>query len=509
MACAGADTAARTFEAAQKAEKSGDSLKALLLYAQAARLDPANPVYAQRRAQAQGVASGNPVQLGPDPAKGPEDAADTAETDRPEAAELLAAPVPTLSPRAGRQSFDVRGNAGELFEKVAGAFGIEVVMDRDYRPAAPSLRFRIEEATAAEALRVLEAATDSFLTPLDDHLAIAARDTAAKRAELTPVTAVGVAIPERFTVQEAQELSTAVQQTLEIKRVSLDPGRRTVYFRDTQAKALAARQMFANLSRERAQIEVDVELISTSKTSTLSYGLSLPTSASIVNFSSLLGNTVAAGNYILFGGGASIMGLGVANAVAFATLSGSSADSLLQAQIVALDGQAATLKVGDRYPVITASYSAGVSGTGAAGANLSPPIQFVDLGLVLKITPVVHADLEVTLDVDAQFKTLGSSSVSGIPVIGSQQYQGKVRLKDGEWAVIAGLVTTNNADTTTGVAGLSDIPWIGRLFSHQTREKDTSDVMIVLKPHLVALPPWEAPTPTLWTGTETRPLTPF
>jgi hypothetical protein len=175
VACAGADTAARTFEAAQKAEKAGDSLKALLLYAQAARLDPANPVYAQRRAQAQGLAVGNPVQLVPDPTK-ETSGAGAAVTDRPEAAELLAAAVPTLSPRPGRQSFDLQGSAVELFEKVAGAFGFEVVMDRDYQPAAPSLRFRIEEATAAEALHVLEAATDSFLTPLGDHLAMVARE---------------------------------------------------------------------------------------------------------------------------------------------------------------------------------------------------------------------------------------------------------------------------------------------------------------------------------------------
>jgi general secretion pathway protein D len=509
VVCAGADGAARMFEAGEKAAKAGDNLKAYLLYSQAAKLDPGNRVYAQRRAAAQGTASANPVQVTSDPANGAGEAA-SPETVRPEAAELLAEPVPTLSLKPGRQSFDLRGDAGELFEKVAGAFGIQVTMDRDYRPPASSLRFRIEDATAPEALRVLEAATDSFLTPLSEHLAIVARDTAQKRTELTPVTAVGVPIPERLSVQEGQEISTAVQQTLEIKRVSLDAAKRMVYFRDTQPKALAARQMFANLSRTRAQVEVDVELISVSKTSTLSYGLSLPNSASLVDFGKVLGNKVTqAGNYFVFGGGATLMGLGIANAAAFATLSSSSADTLLQAQVVALDGQSATLKVGDRYPVITSNYTAGVTGTSALSPSLAPPIQFVDLGLVLKITPVVHADFEMTLDVDAQFKTLGSASVNSIPVIASQQYQGKVRLKDGEWAVIAGLVTMNDSETPTGIAGLADLPWIGRLFSHQTHEKDKSEVMIVLKPRLVALPPWETATPSLWTGTETRPLTPF
>ena len=515
VACAGADTASRMFEAAQKAEKAGDSLKALLLYSQAARLDPANMRYAQRRAVAQGVAAGNPVQLGPDPAKAEEvaGAPETAspEADSPEAAELPAAPVPTLSPDAGRKSFDLRGSAAELFEKVAGAFGIQVVMDGAYQPSAPSLRFRVENATGPEALRALEAATDSFLAPLHEHLAMVARDTAPKRAELMPVEAVAVPIPERLTVQEAQEISTAVQQTLEIKRVSLDPTRRTVYFRDAQPKALAARAMFANLSRLRAQVEVDVEFLSVSNTSTLSYGLSLPTSASIVDFGKVVGNmvTVPPGNWVAIGGGATLMGLGIANAAAFATLSNASANTLLDAQAVALDGQAATVKVGSRYPVITSSYTAGVTGTDASSLGVAPPIDFVDLGVVLKITPVVHADFEVTLDVDAQFKTLGGSSVNGIPVIASQQYQGKVRLKDGEWAVIAGLVTLGDSETPTGIPWLSDLPGIGRLFTHQTHEKDKSYTLIVLKPHLVALPPWETVLPTLWTGTETRPLTPF
>jgi general secretion pathway protein D len=415
-----------------------------------------------------------------------------------------------LALKPGRQSFDLRGNAGELFEKVAGAFGIQVVMDRDYQSPSPSLRFRVEDATAAEALRVLEAATDSFMTPLGETAAIVARDTVQKRTELTPVAAMPVSIPERLTVQEAQDISTAVQQTLEIKRVSLDPTKRLIYFRDAQPKALAARRMFENLSRLRAQIEIDVEFISVGRTSTLNYGLSLPNSASLVNFGKTLGNAVTqAGNYFTFGGGASLMGLGIANSEIFGTLTKTSADSLLESQIVALDGQAATLKVGSRYPVITASYTAGVAGDPAAAQGLAPPIQFVDLGLVLKITPVVHADLEVTLDVDAEFKTLGSGSVNGIPVISNQQYQGKVRLKEGEWAVIAGLVTTNDSETPTGIAGLSSIPVFGHLFTHQTHEKDRSETLIVLKPHLVALPPWERATPAMWTGTETRPLTPF
>ena len=142
------------------------------------------------------------------------------------------------------------------------------------------------------------------------------------------------------------------------------------------------------------------------------------------------------------------MGLGIVNSTFFATLSDLESDTLLSSQIVALDGQAATLHVGDRYPIITSSF-AGTAGTAQATA-FAPTTQFVDLGLVLKITPTVHEDMEVTLDVDAEFKALGSGSFDGIPVIDSRQYQGKVRLKDGEWAVVAGMLSTTDAETPTG-----------------------------------------------------------
>lgn len=508
--CLASDAAERLFDSAQKAALAGDSLKAYLLYSQAARLDPANALYAQRRAGLRNSVLSKPAQLGPDPAIETKESQLRAEgiLDTPE---IPTAPPPSLAIEPGTRDFDLQGAPGRLFEQVAAAFGIRVLFDGAYQPVLPSLRFRISGVTGREALRALGAATDSFMVPVTENVALVARDTAAKRTELTPVMVLAVPIPQRLSVQEAQEISTAVQQTLEIRRISLDPGRRVVYFRDSAQKAMEAREMFTNLARGRAQVEVEVEFITVGRTSTLSYGLSLPSSSSIVDFGKVLGNVprTGGGAFYAFGGGATLLGLGIADAAVFATLSKTSADTLLRSQIVTLDGQAGSLHVGDRYPVISGNFTGLTGGVAVAGQTLSPSVQFVDLGVVLKITPVVHDNLEVTLDVDSEFKTLGSHSANGIPEIASRQYQGKVRLQDGQWAVIAGLVSTLDSETPTGIAGLSSIPGIGRLFTHQTHEKDLSETWIVLKPRLVALPPWETVTPPMWTGTETRPLTAF
>ncbi len=509
--CAADDDAAWLFAAGEKAAHAGDRLQAYLLYSQAARLEPRNAVYARRQADLRGAAAlTRQAVLAPDPAIETVAAQLQAE-GIVESGVLAAEPPPVLEPAPGRHSFDLKETAQALFEKVAGAYGIQAVMETGYTPLPTPVTFRIADATAAEALRTLEAATDSFLVPVDAHSIMVARDNPQKRTELMPVMALAAPIPERLTVQEAQEISTAVQQTLEIRRISMDPVKRVVYFRDIVPKALAAQEMFAHLSRARAQIEVDVELVSVGRTSNLSYGLSLPqVPIAIIPLTKSFQNVVPAalgGSFFTFGGGATLMGLGIVNSTFFATLSDSKSDTLLSSQIVAVDGQAATLHVGDRYPIITSSF-AGTAGTAQATA-FAPTTQFVDLGLVLKITPTVHEDMEVTLDVDAEFKALGSGTFDGIPVIDSRQYQGKVRLKDGEWAVVAGMLTTTDAETPTGIAWLSDLPWIGGLFTHHVHERDRNETLIVLKPHLVSLPPWEFVTPTLWTGTETRPASPF
>ena len=509
------DLGDQIFKSGEKAEKAGDFLHAYLLYARAAALEPSNVAFAARRSalQAQTALSAK-EELGPDPAgpASPESKPVAIPIDARDVLDLRTAlPPPRLRGSPGTKTFDLKGDAQTIFEKVGAAYGIQMVFEADYQ-APPPFTFRMADAGYQVALRALEAVANSFLVPVNDRLALVVRDTPQKRTERIPAMAVAIPIPERMSVQDAQEMVTAVQQTLDIRRISVDPTRHLVYLRDQAAKVEQAEVLFANLSRIRPQVEVDVQLVSVDKTSSLAYGISPPNQFALVSASTLLGNipvVPAAFNGIVraFGGGASIFAIGASQAAIFASVARSNATNLFDAQIVALDGQAATLHVGTRYPIITNGYYGNTTGSGTVYAP-PPTINFEDLGLVLKVTPSINGDDEVTLDVDTEYKLLaGASAISGLPIISSRKYTGKVRVKFGEWGVVAGLIRLTFSDNRSGMLGLSNIPFLGRLFSQNNIEKDSSEVLIVLKPHLTALPPWDFLPKPIWVGTETRPIT--
>jgi len=510
--------AVRIFRAGQRAQRSGDSLQAYQLYTRAAALDPSKAQYTlQRNLLRDWAALAAQISVGDDAldGQGGDDADEAARRITAEGlspseaiAGRVALPLPRLQDLAEKRSFDLRGTARPVWEQVAAAYGIQIQFEDGYQGPAAAFTLRMNDLSMQEAFHALETITNSFLVPVNPKLAMVYQDTTQRRNDSAPLITAEIPIPERLSVQEAQEMISAVQQVMLVRRIYADPGRHVIFLRDQPGTVLAARQILTNLSRNPAQVNIEVELLSTSKNSNLMYGVQWQNMAPLQSLSTFLNNAPAAiagfTQFATFGGGATLMGIGIADTAAFAMASHSTADSIFRADVTALDGQAASLKVGDRYPILTSAYI----GPNGAGANtgIPPAVQFQDLGLILKVTPTVHANGEVTLDVDAQQSALNGAANNGIPVITSTHLQGMTRLVEGESAVIAGLMQTSVNEDRSGFPGLSDIPILGRLFTSTTKSETVGQTLIVLKVHLVTLPPWETPSPDLWVGTETRPL---
>jgi hypothetical protein len=153
--------------------------------------------------------------------------------------------------------------------------------------------------------------------------------------------------------------------------------------------------------------------------------------------------------------------------------------------------------------------SSGGTITGSPSYVPPPSFTFEDLGFSLKATPHIHGIEEVTIDVEAEFKLLAGTAVNGIPVVANRQIKSTVTLQEGEWATVAGLMTSSDARTITGIAGIATVPLIGRFLRQNNNSSDGSEVIVVIKPRLLTPPAGESVHETVRVGSEQRPFIPL
>ena len=500
------DSAASLYKRARQAQEKGDYTNAYVYASQAIALAPANDVYwaFSQAVRTRGLA-GVKIDAKPEPAADtPPDLDEVTSDDVREAREAL--PPPILQGAAGVKSFNLRGDAKQLFEQVCAAYGLKVVFDADYQGGAPQL-FRIDDVSYQVALRALESMTGSFLVAVNEKVALVAKDTTQKRTEIEPVMTVLVPFPEPLTPQDVQEAARAVQATFDMTKMAIDNGRRQVLFRDRVSRLRPAIDLFRQLMVHRAQVVTEVELVGVNHSTTSKYGVQFQS-----NFAfTWLGNptpfkvnpVAAASSLVTFGGGATLVGLALADTALYASASRGNTTSLLHAELRGLDGQAAQMHIGDRYPVITSGFYGNTSG----GTPYRPPptINFEELGIVMKITPHVHGMDSVTLEIEAEFKTLTGAAENGIPVISNRKFSSRVRMKFEEVAIMAGMFRDTLSQSWSGIPVLSAIPAL----RVNDKNKETNELLLTIKPRLVNLAPSESFTWAVRSGSETRSLTPL
>jgi general secretion pathway protein D len=515
---AASDKQARQFyDEGQKAERKGQLIQAYLLYSQAAAKDPKNMEYwlhAQGlRVKATLMSEEKLPQSGLGTPAGTALVAEPSGTLEPALEERLgpvALSLPELLPAPERRDLDFRGDARTLFTLVAKLYGLEAEFDADYPSSSAAFPFRLNDAGWKDAIRGLEAATSSFVLPTGERRLLVVKDTAPKRQEREPFISVTIPIPDTVSAQETQDLTNAVRMVAQLTRVGFDMTRRTIVLRDRASVVLPAKALIEQLLRRKTMVSIEIELVEADQSLSSSYGVNIQTSFPLVYFGNLLRSapTIPTGfvNFLTFGAGKTLFGFGLLDAQVIANMSRATGQTLFQTRLRSLDGQPASLLVGEKYPIVTAKQ---LLPAGATTSFYPPSFTFEDLGLTVKATPHVHGLDEITLDLDTSFKALTSQVVDEIPVISNRSLQTQVRLKNGEWTVVAGLMDSSQAKSISGLAGLSRVPVLNRVLGQHSRDDSERQVLLLIRPSLLSLPPGETPTTAIPAGAELRPRIPL
>jgi Flp pilus assembly secretin CpaC len=196
-----------------------------------------------------------------------------------------------------------------------------------------------------------------------------------------------------------------------------------------------------------------------------------------------------------FGGGLTLMGLSLDNLSAALTMNASSVQELDHVHLRASQEKDATFKLGERYPILNASFApiynssaiAAVVGNQSYAAPF-PSVSYEDIGLTLKAKPLVHNNSDIALELELQFRTLGATNSNGVPIISNREYKGGIMLKEGQPAVVAGMVTASEQRSLSGLPAFSKIPGFGLLTSQSTKQEENDELLILITPYVVRSP---------------------
>ncbi|HEY0785570.1 MAG TPA: hypothetical protein VGD62_06835 [Acidobacteriaceae bacterium] len=485
------------------------------------------------------------------------DELDRAVERRPEAPVLGAgvddaeAPV-EVQPRAvPPQSFHVYATRDQVLLQVFRAFGITALIDKSVAPTAAEdtrVHFDQDDVTFEQARQAAELATNTFVVPLDPLHVLVALDTKENRTAFERLAQETVYLPG-LTAIEMSDVGNIARNVFDAQQASVNEGAHTLMVRAPQAKLKPLNALLEELMAGRSEVLLDMHIYQVTRTRNVSAGAELPSSSNIFNVTSEVDQLIAAnpslveqiiasglatpGNYeeialalilsgqagstllsqpfAYFGGGLTTTGVTLGKSAANLGLNITDTRILDQVQLRLQDQDEGTVRVGERYPIITSSYSnlatgaTGIAGINSAGLSSTlaslgislsslasaasasvPQVQYQDLGLTLHATSRVQQEQDVSLKLDLQLSSLNGTSINGNPVLDNRQYNSIVTLKPGEKALLVSSLSTQESAALTGLPFLSEIPGF-QFGTNQTTQKTSSSLVIVITPRVVRL----------------------
>ena len=392
-----------------------------------------------------------------------------------------------------------------IYETVGKLAGINVLFDPDY--TSRRIKIELNGVTLEEALEIIAMESKTFWRPVTSNTIFVASDNPAKRKELEQSVIKTFYMTNLSQPTELQDVVNAMRTILEVSRIQQLPSQSAIVVRGTPDQIALAQKLIDDLDKAKPEVIVEVAVMQVSRDKIRTLGINPPTSATVALQSNINTTTPATStngtttaNTNTSSGTPNQINLNRINnlnatdfqvtipqATATALLSDTNTKLIQNPQIRALDGQKASLKIGDRVPVATGSFQPGIGGVGI-NPLVNTQFQYLDVGVNIDITPHVHGGREVTLKMSLDISAVTSTTnIGGInqPVIGQRKIEHEIRLKDGEVNLLGGILEDQQTKALSGIPGLSNIPILKYLFSQTNTEHRENEIVFVLVPHIV------------------------
>jgi type II secretory pathway component GspD/PulD (secretin) len=409
---------------------------------------------------------------------------------------------PLLDP-ASRDPIKVTFNNASLrdiLRTIGDMTGINVTFDQQFQDRAYTVT--LDGVTLEQALQQIMTANQKFYKVTDPRTIIVVDDTPTKHAQYDDL------VVKVFYVShvEAQELSQMVSTIMRVPQMAVQPTlmanktANTITVRGTAAVVDIIERIIRSNDKPRAEVLIDVQILEVNRARAKQFGLNLNAyavgftfspEASPPNTSSPPTSTPTSPppfnvNTISQGISTADFYASVPTALVKFLETDSHTKTIAKPQLRGAEGQKLTLNLGDDIPVLSTVFGAAASG-GFANIPQSS-FNYRSVGVILEVTPRVTYDGEIILELLVENSTLGGSiEVAGqsVPTFGSRKVTTKLRLREGESNLLAGLLRERDRKDLRGFPGLLRLPVFKQFLSDNDQQIEQTDIVMLLTPHIV------------------------
>lgn len=390
----------------------------------------------------------------------------------------------SLLAKADEEKISLRFTKGvpleKIFDTLGKMAGIDIIFDPGYKTS--KLAIVLNDVTLTQALDRICLLKNLFYKLLDAKTILIIPDSSAKRK----VYDEQVIKNYYLSNIKAADCMKLITRLCKIKNIVSDAYHNTITIRDTADRVALAEKIIRFYDKRKAEVLIKIDIMEVNKDRLSEYG---------TEFSQYqLGQSLTTGSE---SGGvkgnrfyyidSSDFTFTIPTIIYKMLESDSDSKVIARPQVRGENGEKIDIKLGDKVPFPRTSFVPFATG----GVEQQPITSYdlQDVGIEIKITPFVHHNGEVGMELDFKLTFITSPGTSTLPpTIGNRSVKTRIRLKDGETGIMAGLLRDAERSSKKGFPGLSRLPVLGDIFSSNRKQVTQTDIILRVTPYIIRMP---------------------
>ncbi|MBV8206247.1 MAG: hypothetical protein JO041_05600 [Acidobacteria bacterium] len=456
--------------------EAGKLQEAIAEFQRAVEVDSSNALALQEMRRARAMAERVAAQIPPEP-----------ESPLATAAQEAQGPV-TLRPVTSTPiNLRMTENTKSIYKIIGGLVGINVLFDPEYTPRKISVE--LDGVSLNEALDIIALASKTFWRPITANTIYVTTDNPGKRKEVEQSVIKTFYLSNIATASDLSDAANSIRTMLDLTKVQQVASQNALIVRGTPDQLVLVEKLLNDIDKARPECMIDVAILEVTRERLRTLGGNPPTSIS--GAISGVGGSGSGGSGLTLNNLASLTANNIALSIPGASFTALMSDShtkiIQNPQVRVIDNQQAQLKIGERVPVATGSFSPGVGSVGVSPL-VNTQFQYLDVGVNISITPRIHSWHEVTLKIVVEVSSVtGQENIGGVtqPIIGQRRIEHETRLREGEVNLLGGILQDSESDSISGLPWLTKIPLLKLLFGQDEKTRNQEEIVFAITPHIV------------------------